>query len=82
MLTTLARYPELIQRAGLNRAPHALVHYLQELQAASTRAWYNAEQFVVEDAALRNARRARAGHAAGGAQSPAALLGVSAPETM
>ena len=81
LLTTLARYPELIQRAGLNRAPHALVHYLQEL-ANDFHTWYNAEQFIVEDAALRNARIALALATQQVVRNGLTLLGVSAPETM
>jgi arginyl-tRNA synthetase len=81
LLTTLARYPELIQRAGANRAPHALVHYLQEL-ANDFHTWYNAEQFIVEDAALRNARIALALATQQVVRNGLALLGVSAPETM
>jgi arginyl-tRNA synthetase len=81
LLTTLARYPELLQRAGANRAPHALVHYLQEL-ANDFHTWYNAEQFIVEDAALRNARIALALATQHVVRNGLTLLGVSAPETM
>ena len=55
----LGKYPELIQLAGANRAPHTLVHFLREL-AQTFHTWYNAEQFIVEDAQLRNARIALA----------------------
>ena len=41
----------------MSRAPHALAHYLREL-ANTLHSYYNAEQFIVEDAALRNARLA------------------------
>jgi len=81
LLTTLGRYPELIQRAGANRAPHSLVHYLQEL-ANDFHTWYNAEQFIVEDAQLRNARIALALATQQVVRNGLRLLGVSAPETM
>jgi arginyl-tRNA synthetase len=81
LLTALARYPELIQLAGANRAPHALVHYLRDL-ANNFHTWYNAEQFIVEDEGLRNARLALALAVQQVVRNGLALLGVSAPETM
>jgi arginyl-tRNA synthetase len=81
LLTALSRYPELLQLAGANRAPHALVHYLREL-ANSFHTWYNAEQFIVEDANLRNARIALTLAAQQVIRNGLSLLGVSAPETM
>jgi hypothetical protein len=55
----LARYPEVIEQAATARAPHGLVHYLREL-ANTFHSWYNAAVFIVDDAALRNARLALA----------------------
>jgi len=81
LLTALSRYPELIQLAGTNRAPHALVHYLRDL-ANSFHTYYNAEQFIVEDAPLRNARLALALATQQVVRNGLSLLGVSAPETM
>jgi arginyl-tRNA synthetase len=81
LLTLLGRYPEMIQLAGTHRAPHTLVHYLREL-AQAFHTWYNAEQFIVEDAALRNARLALALATQQVARNGLTLLGVSAPETM
>jgi arginyl-tRNA synthetase len=81
VLTAIDRYPEVIAMAGANRAPHMLVHYLREL-ANTFHTWYNAEQFIVEDAALRNSRLALALATQQVIRSGLALLGVSAPETM
>jgi arginyl-tRNA synthetase len=81
LLTLLGRYPEMIQLAATNRAPHTLVHFLREL-AQAFHTWYNAEQFIVEDAALRNARIALALATQQVVRNGLALLGVSAPETM
>jgi arginyl-tRNA synthetase len=81
LLTMLGRYPEIIQLAGNLRAPHTLVHFLREL-AQTFHTWYNAEQFIVEDAALRNARIALALAAQQVVRNGLALVGVSAPETM
>jgi arginyl-tRNA synthetase len=81
LLTALGRYPEIIALAGANRAPHALVHFLRDL-ANAFHTWYNAEQFIVEDAALRNARLALALATRQVIRNGLALLGVSAPESM
>jgi arginyl-tRNA synthetase len=81
VLTAIDRYPEVIATAGANRAPHVLVHYLREL-SNTFHTWYNAEQFIVEDAATRNARLALALATRQVIRNGLALLGVSAPEVM
>jgi arginyl-tRNA synthetase len=81
MLTALGRYPEIIALAGQQRAPHTLVHFLREL-ANCFHTWYNAEQFIVDDDRLRNARIALAIATQQVVRNGLALLGVSAPETM
>src|SRR5262249_6027208 len=47
VLSTLTRYPEILEQAAASRAPHVLVHYLREL-ANTFHTYYNAEQFIVE----------------------------------
>ena len=81
LLPQLGRYPEIIALAGQHRAPHTLVHYLREL-ANAFHTYYNAEQFIVDDAALRNARLALVLATQQVVRNGLALLGVSAPETM
>jgi arginyl-tRNA synthetase len=81
LLQVLTRYPELLEQAALNRAPHALVHYLREL-ANAFHTYYNAQAFIVEDAALRNARLALVLAVAQVLRNGLGLLGVSAPESM
>jgi arginyl-tRNA synthetase len=81
LLTALGKYPEIVELAGANRAPHALVHYLRDL-ANVFHTWYNAEQFIVEDERLRNARIALALACQRVVRNGLTLLGVSAPETM
>lgn len=81
VLTALARFPEVIEQAATNRAPHALVHYLREL-ANAFHTYYNAETFIVDDAKLRNARLALVLGVRQVIANGLALLGVSAPETM
>jgi arginyl-tRNA synthetase len=65
----------------VNRAPHALAHYLREL-ANVFHTYYNAEQFIVEDPWVRNARLALVLAVAQVLRNGLTLLGVSAPESM
>jgi len=81
VLSALARYPEVLLQAATARAPHALVHYLREL-ANAFHSWYNAATFIVDEAALRNARLALAGAVQQVLRNGLRLLGVSAPESM
>ncbi|HEY8219524.1 MAG TPA: arginine--tRNA ligase [Methylobacter sp.] len=55
LLGTLARYPETLERAALQYEPHQLIQYLREL-ATEFHTYYNAHQFLVDDAKIRNAR--------------------------
>lgn len=55
LVGTLARYPETLERAALQYEPHQLIQYLREL-ANEFHTYYNAHQFLVEDASIRNAR--------------------------
>jgi arginyl-tRNA synthetase len=80
-LTSLARYPEALEQAAVNRAPHTLVHYLRDL-ANTLHTYYNAEQFIVGDAQLRNARLALVLGVQQVLRNGLTLLGVSAPESM
>jgi arginyl-tRNA synthetase len=80
-ITAVSKYPEIIEYAALNRAPHALVHYLRDL-ANILHSYYNAEKFIVEDPALRNARLTLVLAIAQVIRNGLGLLGVSAPETM
>jgi arginyl-tRNA synthetase len=81
LLTTLSRYPEVVESAALQRAPHAMVHYLREL-ANDFHTYYNAHQFLVEDAQLRDARLTLIQGVRQVIRNGLGLLGVSAPEAM
>jgi len=80
-LQALTRYPEVLEQAALARAPHVLVHYLREL-ANVLHTYYNAEQFIVDDRELRNARLALVLGVQQVVRNGLTLLGVSAPESM
>jgi arginyl-tRNA synthetase len=81
VLREVTRYPEVIESCALARAPHALVHYLREL-ANAFHTYYNAEQFIVEDAKLRNARLVLVIAVQQVVRNGLALLGVTAPASM
>ncbi|MEO0519799.1 MAG: arginine--tRNA ligase [Cyanobacteria bacterium P01_A01_bin.116] len=81
LANALARYPELIQRAAEQRAPHALANYLREV-ATLFHSLYNAHRFVVDDSALRNARMALIFATQQVIRNGLGILGVSAPEKM
>ncbi|MBA3564453.1 MAG: arginine--tRNA ligase [Gammaproteobacteria bacterium] len=81
LMTALGRYPEVIELAAANRAPHNLVHYLREL-ANEFHSYYNAVPFIVERAELRNARLMLICASRQVIQNGLSLLGVSAPESM
>ena len=81
LLTLLARYPEQIQTAAANRAPHAIVHFLREL-ANGLHSWYNADRWLVDDATLRTPRLALAFAVQQVLRNGLQLLGASAPDSM
>jgi arginyl-tRNA synthetase len=81
LLASLSRFPEVVELAALQRAPHLLVHYLREL-ATDFHAYYNAHQFLVADDALRDARLVLIQGLRQVVCNGLGLLGVSAPEAM
>jgi arginyl-tRNA synthetase len=81
LLTTLSRYSEVVESSALQHAPHHLVHYLREL-ATELHAYYNAHQFLVEDAGLRDARLNLIAAVRQVLLNGLRLLDVSAPESM
>jgi len=81
LMVGIARYPELLEAAALQREPHQLAHYLRDL-AHDLHTYYNAHQFLVEDQALRNARITLILAARQVFVNGLRLLGVSAPEEM
>ncbi len=81
LLTTLARYPEIIERAARLREPHQLTHYLREL-AGEFHTYYNAHTFLVEDARLRDVRLNLIDAVRQTIANGLDLLDVSAPESM
>ncbi len=81
LLVVLSRYAEVLEAAALNHEPHQLAHYLREL-AYGFHAYYNAHTFLVDDAALRDARLNLVLAVRQVLNNGLTLLGVSAPEAM
>jgi arginyl-tRNA synthetase len=77
----LAEFPEVIESAARDLAPHLIAFYLKDL-AAEFHAWYNAERMLVDDAALRDARIALAAAVRQVIRNGLGILGVSCPESM
>jgi arginyl-tRNA synthetase len=81
LIKRVSAFPEIVQQCAVQRAPHSLVHYLRDL-ANDFHTYYSAHQFLIEDAALRDARVALALAAQIVIRNGLRLLGVSAPDTM
>ncbi len=81
LMLKLAEYPEMLQRAAAERAPHEVAFYLRDL-AACFHSFYGAERVLVSDAALAQARRALLCATAQVLRNALAVLGVSAPQAM
>jgi arginyl-tRNA synthetase len=77
----LAAFPELIENAARDLAPHALAFWLRDL-AAEFHAWYNAERLLVEDEAQKRARLALALAVRQVIRNGLRILGVSTPDSM
>jgi arginyl-tRNA synthetase len=77
----LGAFPETVQHAAADFAPHQIAFYLKDL-AGEFHGWYNADRMLVEDEGLRQARLALACAVRRVLASGLAMLGVSAPETM
>jgi len=81
LLRELSRYPEIIEAAARLRTPHLLAHYLQSL-ATGFHAYYNSNQFLVDDENIRNARLNLILATSIVLKNGLGLLGISAPESM
>lgn len=81
LLNMLGRYPDMIVHAALSYEPHQVTNYLREL-AGLFHAYYNAQQFLVDDASLRNARLALLLATRQILENGFGLLGITAPESM
>ena len=81
LIKQLSLFPERVEVAALRREPHQVVNYLREL-ANLFHSWYNAHQFIVDDAELRDARITLALASGQVLRNGLGLMGVSAPDKM
>ncbi|BBO99339.1 arginine--tRNA ligase [Sulfuriferula nivalis] len=81
LMQQLASYPAVLEMAARDLAPHAIAYALKDI-AAALHGYYNAEQFLVEDEALRHARMALITATRFVLQRGLALLGVTSPTQM
>lgn len=81
LMQRLGEYPEVLQSAARDMAPHTVAFFLRDL-AADFHSYYNAERILVEDATLAKARLALCAATRHVLAGGLALLGVSAPERM
>ena len=81
LLQELTDYPEVIENAAKDLAPHTIAFYLKEL-AGNFHSYYNAEHFLVPDESLKYARLALISSVRQVLANGLQILGVSAPEKM
>ena len=81
LLRRLADYPGEVAAAARELAPHQITFYLKDL-AQEFHSYYNAERFLVDDPAVRDARLALAVAVGQTLRNGLALLSISAPEQM
>ncbi len=81
LLTLLAKYPEVVEKAAFEHEPHQLTGYLRDL-ANGLHIYYGAHKVLVEDVALRNARFCLLLAVKQVLINGLGLIDVSAPEVM
>ena len=81
LLQRLGEFPEILENAATEMAPHQLVFFLREL-AGEFHSYYNAERIIVPEAPARLARLALCHAARQVLRNGLSLLGVSQPEKM
>lgn len=81
LLQHLIDFPQVIENAAEDLAPHMVAFYLKDL-AADFHSYYNASRFLVEDENIRLARLALITAVAQVMRNGLMLLGVSAPQKM
>jgi arginyl-tRNA synthetase len=81
LLQRLGEYPEMLENAALDLAPHQVAFFLREL-AGEFHSYYNAERVLVPEAPPRLARLALCHAVRQVLRNGLSLLGVSQPEKM
>ena len=81
LIKKMAAFPEEVQRAARERAPHRIAHFVHEL-AGMFHTFYNHCRIIQEDKNLERARLALVTAVRITIANSLAILGVSAPEKM
>ena len=81
LLLALATFPEVLAAAAADLAPHLVAFYLRDV-ASAFHSYYAAERFLLDDAALMQARLALLLATRQVIRNALAVLGVSAPDHM
>ena len=81
LLSSMSRYPEIVDLAAKNRAPQTLVHYLRDL-VSDFHSSYSAHKVLVDDANLRDARMTLYKAVQTVVANGLSIIGVSAPDEM
>jgi arginyl-tRNA synthetase len=81
LITLISRFPEVVAASAAEAAVQSIAHYLRDL-ADALHSYYNAQQFLVTDVGLRNARIALVYAVRQVLANGLDLLGISAPERM
>ncbi len=81
LLRRLMEYPDVVETAATELAPHLVAFYLKDL-AGEFHRYYNSTHFLVPETTVRDARLALVGAVRQVLANGLALLGVAAPETM
>jgi arginyl-tRNA synthetase len=81
LLQRVGEYPDMLESAVRDLAPHGVAYYLREL-AAEFHSYYNSTRMLVEDEPVKLARLGLATAVRQVLRNGLALLGVAAPERM
>jgi arginyl-tRNA synthetase len=81
LLGRLMEYPEVVESAAQEFAPHAIAFFLREV-AAEFHSYYNSTRILVDEEDVKRARLALACAVRQVLRNGLALLGVSAPDKM
>ncbi|MDZ4142882.1 MAG: arginine--tRNA ligase [Methylotenera sp.] len=81
LMQRLSTYPEVVENAATELAPHTIANYLKEL-ASDLHSYYNEYKFLIDDEAVKIARLCLIGATQQVLKNGLDLLGVSAPDKM
>ena len=81
LIKRVSEFPEVIQQAALELAPHQIANFLKDC-AAELHSYYNDSKFLVDDEAAKLSRLSLIYATQWVIKNGLGLLGISAPEKM